>query len=492
MNAWVKGVGIACLAVFVGACGGGGGGGGKAQTPAASISLDASSVSASATIAEEAPKAHVVVTAVNVPSDGLFVSMTHTSNGIQQVDLWHQSSSQLQADIYFRPPGQTPIGTYNDTVTIRVCFDDRCTRQFKGSPAVVSATYQVMSAQPPVEPGLPILSVLGRTELSHDVIDAEYSRSLDAIVMVSSRPANALRILNPVTGIRHELALNKLPTAVSVSPDGLSAAVGHDALITYVNLSQLVQTGTTTPVLLDVSAQVFDLVLDGRGYVHAFPAVDQRVNLRSIEIATNTETLVSGLIYAGTRGKLHPSGDSIYGANNGLSPSNIEKYDISGGVAQYLYWSPYHGEYEMCGNLWLKEDGQTIYTACGNTFRTSENQAQDMLYSGNLAITGAPYGFRIEHLSQSDATKEIMLIEADWYECRAHGNADKCWTHLAIYESDFLNRLSLYSIPPITIGGYHYMQRGLFVFHSADGARRYMISYLPTTPAAPHYLSVLQ
>jgi hypothetical protein len=36
------------------------------------------------------------------------------------------------------------------------------------------------------------------------------------------------------------------------------------------------------------------------------------------------------------------------------------------------------------------------------------------------------------------------------------------------------------------------MHRGLFVFHSADGARRYMISYLPTTPAAPHYLSVLQ
>jgi hypothetical protein len=422
MNAWDRGVGIAWLAACLGACGGGGGGG-NTQLPATSIIVDRSSVSVSAAIGDEAPTAMFVVTAVNAPTDGLFIALTHTSNGVLDVEFWNLSSLQVQVDIRFRAPGQAAVGTYNDTVSIRACFDDRCTRQVGGSPALVSATYEVKSAPPPVEPGLPILSVLGRTELFHDVVDAEYSRTLDAIVMVSSRPANALHVLNPATGIRHELALNKLPTSVSVSPDGLAAAVGHDALITYVNLSELVQAGTTTPVLLDVSAQVFDLVLDGGGYVHAFPAVDQWVDLRSIEIATNTETQVSGLTYARTRGKLHPSGNSIYAANNGISPSNIEKYDVSGGVAQYRYRSPYHGEYEMCGNLWLKEDGQTIYTACGNTFRTSESQPQDMLYSGNLVITGAPYGFRIEHLSQSDATKEILLIEADWYECHGFGRA---------------------------------------------------------------------
>ena len=75
---------------------------------------------------------------------------------------------------------------------------------------------------------------------------------------------------------------------------------------------------------------------------------------------------------------LHPSGDYIYGADQGIFPSDIEKYDIRSGNLIYLYDSPYHGDYAMGGNLWISEDGLRIFTALGNVFRSSVNQDTDM------------------------------------------------------------------------------------------------------------------
>ena len=294
------------------------------------------------------------------------------------------------------------------------------------------------------------------------------------------------------TQTERELVVNKAPMSVSVSPDGSRAAVGHDALVSIVDLAQL-RIGTTTPVILNTSTAAFDIVLDGRGFVHVFPETDQWVKVHSIEIATNTETQSSGnQIYDSEHGRLHPSGNFIYGANNGLSPSDIEKFDLAGGVASYLYDSPYHGDYGMCGDLSFKDDGSTVYTRCGNTFRTSTTKAQDMVYSGKLQLSSAQYySYWITSLSQTSATKEIALIETD-NSC-TFGDPTLCYSHLALYESDFLNRQSVNSLGLVAVAGTSYAQRGLFVFHSSDGKHRYMISRLleMPNPATEYYVTVL-
>jgi len=59
------------------------------------------------------------------------------------------------------------------------------------------------------------------------VIDAEYSQSLDRMVMVSSHPSQ-LHIYDLSSNQSIDLALFKIPTSVSVSPDGLRAAIGHE------------------------------------------------------------------------------------------------------------------------------------------------------------------------------------------------------------------------------------------------------------------------
>lgn len=419
----------------------------------------------------------------------------HSSNFslVQSIAATSQSTSQVRLDFTFRAANGFTSGVYTEDLQVKLCYDPACSRQLTGSPISIPATYTITN-DAVAEAGLPELPFVSRIALSHDVIDAEYSAQLESIVMVSSSPRSALYVYDTATGEEHELALNRAPVSVSVGPDGTKAAVGHDALITYVDLPTLGQPGAPAPLILDISTKAFDIVLDGNGYVHAFAEQSQWQQIHSVEIATNIETLGIGSLYAGSRARLHPSGQYIYTADNGLSPSDIAKHDITGGSAAYLWDSPYHGDYGMCGNVWTKEDGETLYTACGNTFTSSQNQLQDMRYSGRLQLSEAqPFGYAIASLSQSDEMKEIALVEWDNQNCSTFGDPVACHTRVGLYESDFLNRLSTYSIPPITQADTPYAQRGLFVFHSENGSGLYMISRLTGLPnATGYYLTTLR
>ncbi len=424
------------------------------------------------------------------------VELVGTSTLVESVRSVVASANGVRFDLAFRSPVSLQPGTHEQTLLLRACYDSTCARQLTGSPFSVPISY-IVTNDAPAETGIDPVPFLSRIALPHNVIDSEFSKQLGAVVMVSSYPRNSLYLFDVATQAELEIALNKPPHSVSISPDGLQAAVGHDALVSVIDLAELAQTGTATPVLLTTTTVAFDIVLDGNGFVHVFPESDQWVRVHSIEIATNIEGLSTGRsIYDSAHARLHPSGNFIYSANNGLSPGDIEKFDISGGVASYVRDSPYHGDYGMCGNLWIKDDGATIYTRCGNTFRASTDSAQDMLYSGRLTLSPSTnYGFAIESLSQSSITKEIVLIEADTYNCATgiYDDPTRCFMHLAVYESDFLNRLSVHSIAPISVAGRTYAQRGLFVFHSADGAHRYMISRLAeiSDRTAEYYLTIL-
>nr|WP_164021029.1 PKD domain-containing protein [Pyxidicoccus trucidator] len=299
----------------------------------------------------------------------------------------------------------------------------------------------VLTAQPPFVHGL-----------SHRAIDAEYSKALDRVVMVSTNP-DALYLYDPATQLETSVALPAAPTSVSVGPDGLFAAVGHDANISYVDLStpRLVKT-------VAVTTHVFDVVLAGNGFVYAFPSADQWVDIHCVNIATGVETL-GGWLRAGTRGVLHPSGTAMYGANNGLSPDDIEKFDITRGTAQRSYDSPYHGDYYMCGNLWISEDGARIFTACGNTFRSSSVRSEDMTYAG--ALPGAGY---IRHLTHSTAANRIALVQGSYWE-------PTLGREVRLYMPDFLGFDQSVPLPRFKVNGTDFDSYGRFVFYSAAGDR---------------------
>jgi chitinase len=314
--------------------------------------------------------------------------------------------------------------------------------------------------------------------LTHDVVDAEYSTTLDKIVMVSGTPSNALYIFDPANvATEHAVALNKAPLAVSVSPDGKSAVVAHDAMLTLVNLTTATRVSEFT-----VSVTVGDVVL-GKGYAYAFPeAGAQWTNITTVNLSTGAQTLSSGSqIYGGTRAKLHPLGTAIYGADNGLSPDNLENYQISTkGIANYGWPSPYWGDHPFCGDLWMSQDGAHVFTRCGNVFATTPTTQCIVAPCGlgtgtpsDMAYVGALQGLSlVRHASHSSVAKQLVAIPDVGYLTST--TAD---TAFQSFDDTYFTPVSgsTVNLPPWAGPGSGYVTHGRFVFWRSDASKRYAI-----------------
>lgn len=306
--------------------------------------------------------------------------------------------------------------------------------------------------------------------LPNDVIDAEYAKATNLLVYVAADAT--LNIYRPDTKTLSSVSLNYTPTCVSVSPDGTKAAVGHDAHVTYVDL--MTESVLTTN---DISCDALDIVLTNDAWTYVFPRRDQWTRIVCINVSTNNalETMHTGYdIYAGTKGKLHPSGKYVYGADNGLSPADIEKYDIQNGTAAYLYDSPYHGDYAMGGDLWFEENGERLFTRAGTVFKTNEMQSMDMIYNGKITLEGSYRS--IVWLDQLNQKREIYLVTQTytWYD------DDPLPPYVYVYNSDNLTfktkmRLEDYSV----VNGDEYKMYAAtpyFVFAHSNGAQLYVIT----------------
>lgn len=306
--------------------------------------------------------------------------------------------------------------------------------------------------------------------LNGDVMDAEYSKVKDQLVFVSANPSK-VTIYNSSTASIESIPLLYTPTCISISQDGETAVVGHDGHITYVNLKtkSIIKT-------YGVSCYALDIVLANNKWAYVFPKENQWTYIRCINtnISTDNEELsTSGQIYAGTKAKLHSSGKFIYGANNGLSPSDIEKYDIQNGVANKIYDSPYHGDYPMNGNLWFSEDGVRIFTRGKTVLKTSEIKNQDMIYNGKINTDS---NVNIEWLDYSSDKNNLYVIL----------NTGDVWTltrssYIYIYDSTnltFKNKFETerYQVQNNTGGATYYDAEPYYVFSNSTGNNVFILT----------------
>ena len=96
--------------------------------------------------------------------------------------------------------------------------------------AIISLGSQTFTLRQDGAPGSSPVEILG-----YNAIDAAYDKSSDRIIMVSSSP-DELHIFDPNTQTEQAVPLAVPPLSVSVRPDGLYAAVGHDGWVSHVNL----------------------------------------------------------------------------------------------------------------------------------------------------------------------------------------------------------------------------------------------------------------
>jgi len=207
---------------------------------------------------------------------------------------------------------------------------------------------------------------------------------------------------------------------LSVSTSGNYIAVDNNGTASLIDVSQWrIQQSFTT------GSTPSDVVIKDSSFIYSFPNTGGHVKVRCFDLNNNNIMHLStgNSISDESRAVYNPQLDAIYIADNGVNPDDIEKVDVSNGVASYLYDSPYHGDFYFSGDLWLSEDGSRIYTLSKNVFTASNTQASDMLFTGAFEVNIRPalnqyrkdYDYYMKHAHHSLASGKVAVILKDKY-----------------------------------------------------------------------------
>ena len=293
--------------------------------------------------------------------------------------------------------------------------------------------------------------------LSFRPVAAEFSTPLNRIIMISASP-NQLHIYRAAGASDITVPLSKTPLSLALSSDGVHAAVGHESLISYVNLtSAMVE--KTFPI--SVTAQTIAL---SATWIYVMPSYQG--NSVSVQIATGTVTPNRAVFYA-SGGKVNPAVNALYSTQDGLSPNKISRYDISTGPITKQIEAPYHGDYPTCGPLFFSTDGSRIYTGCNAVFRASTDPSLDMRY-----LTSFPAGLNARSITESAALKRVAAVTGPRYTGDMVTNDNIVF----MYEYEHLNPVGQFTLADLQgPGSRTFRNHAKWVFFDADSTALYVI-----------------
>ena len=131
--------------LLLAACGGGGGNGsGQSSNSNITMSVSPQTLSASAMTSQAAPVADVEVDVAGLSlNQEVYVGITYTGNGVANATIVPGGTLPATVSIQFKSPASLGSGTYNDTVTVNVCFDQACSQPVSNSPQTIQVQYTV-------------------------------------------------------------------------------------------------------------------------------------------------------------------------------------------------------------------------------------------------------------------------------------------------------------------------------------------------------------
>lgn len=342
--------------------------------------------------------------------------------------LWQASSNATWLSV-----GAGGVSSGSGTVTI-LASPNLQTVSRTGTVTIAGLTYTVTQNAAAAVGSNPV------TQSPVRPIAAGFSAPLDRMILVSTNP-DLLTILDPVTGSGQTVPLSLPPTSLSIAPDGLRAAVGHDGRISYVNL-----TTPSVEKILPVTTTVYDLALSAKD-IFAFPLRDQWEAIRVVNIATGVETLWNW-IYAGTAaGKISPNGKYLY-INAG------KRYDVTQPLP-----SAFDATIGSNPKQWFSQDGSRLFSGSGQAYLLSDVVAQDLQYNGTLESSG------LTAVADSSVQQVTATV--------ATGTTSD--TAIKFFSQQYHAVLGSLSIPKFAVGQNSYDAHGRYLFWNAAGNRLFAL-----------------
>jgi outer membrane protein assembly factor BamB len=103
-----------------------------------------------ADITQAAPGASLQLSVQTTSTTATFYAFgSTTNNGITSLSP-AQNGSSLAVNVVFKSPASLGVGTYSDTVTINVCYDQACSQPISNSPLNIPVTYVVTQPLPQI------------------------------------------------------------------------------------------------------------------------------------------------------------------------------------------------------------------------------------------------------------------------------------------------------------------------------------------------------
>ncbi len=227
---------------------------------------------------------------------------------------------------------------------------------------------------------------------------------------LTHKGSNSMSIINAQTGaVEKVLTFSNMPERMAISPDGSKLYVAlliqehssswreedQSGFIAVID-TQLLSVVNT----LAINTDPYDLLVTSSGKLVVASGSGQWTDIFAYN-ATTGEVLGQSQIRQQSHLSLHPSENWIFAANTGLSPSDIEKFDIRGVGITSIGDSPYHGDHRMEGDVWSLPNGEHVITRGGDVFLAS-----DMTYVRSVLDAG----IRINDVSFDDDNQFAYLL----------------------------------------------------------------------------------
>jgi hypothetical protein len=213
---------------------------------------------------------------------------------------------------------------------------------------------------------------------------------------VSQKASKKVYFVNLQTGfVEQEFSFTTMPESLALTPDGSRLFVAlltrdhssywwdgdHEGFIASFDLAARVKDRE-----FHITEDPYDLVATSNGHLVVSSGSGQWTYMRAFDAVTGAETGAAANVRHQSRLTLHPSESRVYAANTDLSPSDIERYDLSPSGGLVRRWdSPYHGNHRMSGNVWASPLGDILITRGGDVFAVGATQATDMQYISGLS-----------------------------------------------------------------------------------------------------------